>query len=171
MRRGKNKILPIVVTLFTLLLTLACYADKTKDPNCKGENCDIRYMITGQAIDTWSWGPGYYSCDTVDEMKLNIKYDGSALMRLSGACFVQPEGADKCTTFESNLPCGLVLMGTYDHEQERLTITDCNNADANNGSGEIVIKPGKDIETFTLQGSASCTFTNSNEQHTITFAP
>lgn len=171
MRSKKIKILPVFVLLFTLLITLACYAEGTQNPKSTDENAGSRYILSGTVTDTWSWGPDTLACDAQDEMKLTIGYDDSAILRVKGPCYQWSGGTGKCIVSESDLSCGIVIYGTYNHDQERVTFTACNDPKANNGSGEVTIEAGSDVETFILHGSASCTFANSDEQHTIQFAP
>lgn len=170
MRREKNKPMLVITLLFVLLITLACYLEGTKNPKSTDENGEFRFILSGSVTDTWSWGPDSYTCDTRDEMKLTISYDDKAVLTLRGACFYSPVAQETCTVLESSLPCGLVVYGTYHNDPMRVTFTACNDPQANNGSGEIYIDKGPDIETFILRGQASCSFSNSDEQHTINFA-
>jgi len=169
MRGKEKKITTIFVFLTILFISMACNLEDYRAPTSKEDPGD-QMILTGSVINTWSWGPGSSPCETVDEMKLTISHDNNAVLNVRGVCFSQPVGDEKCRAYESNLPCGLVVYGTYDSDKKKVTFTACNNSQDKNGSGEVLIEEGAELATKTLTGSASCTFSNSSEEHTLNFS-
>ncbi len=163
--RGKNDRLVIVMILIILILfTLACFVEG--DSYVRGVTPTrvdgLSFEIAGTVIDTWSWGEGDPVCDVQDEMSLSVAADNSVKMILRGPCLFL-----SCTPSESSLPCGFVMLGTYDREKDQVTFFACNDINDRNGSGMVQLYTNALDEHMVDNGEAACSF--ASEEHTIKF--
>jgi hypothetical protein len=165
-----NRIPPSYLLSIIVFISFACQLEPAINPKPSGaKQSDIHYSLIGSVTDTWGWGPGSYTCDTQDEMKLTINYANGAVLTLHGACFYSSSGFESCTEQSSTLPCGLVIYGTYSYAANRVTFTACNKPDAANGSGKVDMRVGPGDSLIILDGDVDCAFSNTNETHHIKF--
>lgn len=168
---------PVVGLLMLVLSVLACNLDLDKDKNiiyvtstAGPSNSDVLFSLTGTGTDTWNWKESGLSCNTQDEMTLTVNkaYDAKLVSR--GACFyARLAESSPCNAYESDLPCGLVLLGSYNPKDSTITWDSCNGP-TGNGEGTATVSGevngGVNIQ---VSGSGVCSFDNIDEWHRLDF--
>lgn len=177
MNSGKKRFGPVVGMLMLVLSVLACNMDLEKSGNIVyatstpgPSGSDILFTISGTGTDTWLWGESGLSCDGQNEMELTITKSNDVKLISRGSCFYERQRQeDGCQVVESDLPCGLVLLGGYNPNTATITWDSCNGP---TGNGEGTATVSGDVSTgvnLQVSGSGICSFDNLTEWHRLDF--
>jgi hypothetical protein len=172
----KNDLVALALALLVVGLSiLACTLNQEGKPQPTRANTGSpRISFSGTGTDTWSWEQGKYTCDTKDEMLLTINEYNEAVLTARGGCLSLSYVGDPahyesgaCEQLNPANKCALVVYGTYDEDNQEVTFKDCNTPKSANASGNSMLfnKP----TGWVVSGEVSCSFSNSDEQHTLIF--
>ncbi len=168
---------PVVGMLMLVLSVLACNMDLEKSGNIVyatstpgPSGSDILFTISGTGTDTWLWGESGLSCDGQNNFELTVTKSNDAKLISKGSCFYERMRAeDSCLKSESDLPCGLVLLGGYNPDTSTITWDSCNGP---TGHGEGTATVSGDVNSganLQVSGSGICSFENLTEWHRLDF--
>lgn len=168
---------PIFGLLMLVLSVLACNIGLDNDKNliyvtstAGPSDSDILFALTGTGTDTWLWGEGGLSCDGQNKMELTVTKSNDAKLRSRGICFfTRQREEDSCLSYESDLPCGLVLLGSYNAQTATITWDSCNGP---TGHGEGTATVSGDVNSganIEVSGTGICSFDNTSEWHRLNY--
>ncbi len=165
------------LTLVLLPVSMSTIACIVEELFLEGGSKNNGATYSGSGTNTWSWEQGKYTCDTPNEMTLTINSANEAVLTSRGGCISLSYVGDPvhfksgaCEQIRPEDKCVVVVYGTYSKDAEQVSFNSCNNPNTGNGGGTAnFIHNGNAPTGVSISGEASCTFSNTDEQHHLKF--